>query len=123
VKLKQREIFAAWLDERIAENTAKEQRLCAESRADEAIFVHMETNIYRVFKTAFAAGIRSCGDDEEALGVFFRQKLILIPASWHESVVKAVQCGDLEAAHVETRKLAAADEVKTAFYRIWSAEE
>lgn len=54
--------------------------------------------------------------------IFFKQKLITIPATWHETVVKAVQHGDLEAAHVETRKIAAADDIKAAFYRIWETE-
>jgi len=112
----------AWFDERIADCQKLEKTQRAESRADEAIFTRIENNIYQVFKTVFAAAIKAHGDDDAAIGDFFKQKLITIPATWHETVVKAVQHGDLEAAYVETRKIAAADDIKAAFYRIWEAE-
>ena len=111
-----------WFDARIEETRQREQQLRRDSRADEAIFARIENNIYQVFKTVFAAAIKAHGDDDAAVGDFFKQKLITIPATWHETVVKAVQHGDLEAAHVETRKIAAADDIKAAFYRIWETE-
>lgn len=112
----------AWFDARIAECRQREQQQKQDLRADEAIFTRIENNIYQVFKTVFAAAIKVHGDDDAAVGDFFKQKLITIPATWHETVVKAVQHGDLEAAHVETRKIAAADDIKAAFYRIWETE-
>lgn len=110
-----------WFSERLSECLRREQQLIRSARAGEALFVRIEHNVYQMFKNAFAETVRTCGDDENAVGEQFKQKLILLPAGWHTSVVQAVQNGDLEAAHVETRKLAAADEVKTAFYRIWEA--
>lgn len=117
-----RTAVSAWLDEQYAACSAREQQLCADDRAEEAAGVRIERDVYQSFRMVFAAAVKTAGEDDAALGDFFKQKLLLIPGTWHAIVQQAVKDGDLASAHIETIKLATAEEIKKTFYRLWDAE-
>ena len=108
-----------YFETRIADCKTQEQLLTADDRADEAVFAKIRTNVWDVFRTVFSAAVKSCGSDDEKTEQFFLAKTQQIPQNWRASLQKAEEHGDTEKAHLERIKLDTADEVTTAFQKIW----
>lgn len=110
-----------YLEKRIVQCKAQEQRLAADERKSEAIFARVQTNVYDIFKTMLAAGEKAAGGDEEKLKLFFMQKLEQIPQNWHAAFAEAKAHGDVEKEHIERLKLEVVEEIRTEAARLWEA--
>lgn len=72
----------AFFEEQLAGCSQRKQALLADEREDEATFEKIKANIYDVFRTALAAGVNTCGQDEAKLSSFFAVRLQQIPSNW-----------------------------------------
>ena len=95
---------------RIEECTAEEAGLNAEDRKDEAVFAKIRGNVFDIFRTVYAAGVKAVGQ-ERAAG-FLRDKLDTIPQSWETALEKARAHGEADKVCIETVKLEAVREIK-----------
>lgn len=114
-----REAVNAYFNKKVLDRKALARTLADDGRVDEADFAKIELNIFELFHTVFSAALKASGDDDRAVGDFFLAKLEEIPRNWREAFEKAQSYGNVEKAHVESIKLAAAGDIRTAFLNIW----
>lgn len=94
----------------IAACAAEEARLNAEDRKDEAVFAKIRGNVFDIFRTVYAAGVKAVG--QERAEAFLREKLNTIPKSWETALEKARAYGEADKACIETVKLDAVREIR-----------
>ena len=111
--------FITWIEAQIEAHRSACQQLINDDRGDEAVFEKVRMNICDIFKTVMNAGLKAVGEDEKALGAFFRGRIEQIPGSWRTSLQNALRSGDTEKAHLEQIKLETAGEIEKVFVQIW----
>lgn len=105
----------AYLTTQQQECAAQQAALRQEGRADEAVFQQIRLNVFQLSGAVLdAAGKQPEGEQ------FFRQRMEQIPANWQAAREKALLHGNETQAHLESIKLRAAEEIRSAFERIWS---
>lgn len=113
--------FQAFFADRLAQCQQNAEALRSEGREDEAIFEKIRANVYDIFRTVLSVAQNTCGEDAEAVGHFFRQRLQQIPTSWQAACEKAAAHGDSEKMHLEQLKLETLREIRTEFDALWEA--
>lgn len=111
--------LSSFLEERVALCHQRQEALHSDGREDEAVFEKIRSNIYDIFRTVLSAGVKACGEDTQALGTFFHQRLLQIPQSWEASYHRAREHGDTEKMHLEQIKLDAAHQIREKFESLW----
>ncbi|MBQ8654080.1 MAG: hypothetical protein IJ507_04005 [Clostridia bacterium] len=106
-----------YLAERQQSCLAHQETLQADGRADEGVFERIRANVFGV-----AEAVLKAADAQKEPEQFFRMRMEQIPAAWEKSLEQAQFHGDAVKAHLEKIKLEAAEEIRTAFDRIWSDE-
>lgn len=104
----------------IAACAVEEKRLAGQERKDEAVFAKIRGNVFDIFRTVLAAGVKAVG--EEKAVDFLREKLDTIPKSWQTAKAQAETHGQVEKAHIEGVKLDAVREIREAIEKIWREE-
>ena len=107
-----------YFDENLAGCKARERRLRAEQRQDEAVFEKIRGNVFDVFKTILTVARRK-EQDEDSIRRFFRQRLEQIPQGWVESLQKAEAHGDTEKAYIERIKLETVAAIRAQTEKLW----
>lgn len=115
------EKFTAWLGSQIAACEKRREQLLADDRSDESDFEKIKANIYDIFRTVFTAALKTNNNDADAAKRFFLLKTEEIPANWKAAYDRAKQHDDAHKMQTESIKLETAQEIKTAFERIWEA--
>lgn len=127
IKLKRREkpmkqkieAMNVYFARQIAACNQKEQALRQDERQDEAVFEKIRANVYDIFRTALAAGVRTCGEDEAAVKQFFLQKLRQIPFAWEKAREAAAQHGDDARVQLEDIKLEVVQQIRAQLAMSW----
>lgn len=96
--------FLTWCDERIADCAAQEKILKSDGRADEAVHVQIQSNVYGIFRSVHTA---LKGDRALVL-----DRLAKIPTAWEKHLALAEAHGDSAAAHIERIKLQTVEEIR-----------
>ena len=99
---------------------AEETRLNEQERKDEAVFAKIRGNVFDIFRTVYAAGVKAVGEEQAA--AFLREKLDTIPQNWRTALEQAEAHGETEKAHIERIKLKAVQEIRSAAEAIWREE-
>lgn len=111
--------FQDFFEEQIALCEQRSNRLLADGRGDEATFEKIKGNIYDIFRTVLTVAVKTCTDDTETVGEFFRLRIEQIPLSWEQSYEKAKTHNDVSKMHLEQTKLDVVQQIKEEFTRIW----
>ena len=112
---RKKNMMKAYLTHQQQACAAQQAALRQEGRADEAVFQQIRLNVFQLS----SAVLDAAGKQPEGEG-FFRQRMEQIPANWHTAREKALQHGNEIQAHLESIKLEAAEEIRSAFDKIWS---
>lgn len=115
--------FQHFFEEQIALCAQRGGQLLADGREDEATFEKIKGNIYDIFRTILALAVKTCADDAEAVGEFFRLRIEQIPSSWELAYEKAKEHNDVSKMHLEQTKLDAVQQIKEEFARIWEGAQ
>ena len=94
-----------FFEERIAGCQKRKAELLADSRADEAVFEQVRSNVYGIFQTIW---------NTRRGNRFFQEKLTEIPLNWHNAAIKAKEFGNAEAELLEMIKLETVGEIRRA---------
>lgn len=112
-----------WFEEQTALCGRRGQELLADDRGDEAVLERIRANIYDVFRTVLSVAVKTCPNQEEAVGRFFLRRAETIPSAWAASYEKARQHHDPVKLRIEQIKLDTAGEIKEHFLRVWEGAE
>ncbi len=118
MKIENYQAMDTWLCEQI-NHTAKEiQRLAADNRNDEAVFMKIRKNIFDIFRSVLTVSRNNSPTDSD----FFLKRLNLIPQSWHACLLSAQAHDDTEKVQLERIKLDTVNEIRMAFMKIVEEE-
>lgn len=113
----------AYFDAEKSKCMEKTADLLADDRGDEANFEKIRCNVYDIFKTVLSVAVKTKGDDEAAVRCFFAQKIAAVPSAWQSALDTAKANNNAAAIHIESLKLAAADDIRRTFEMIWGEEK
>lgn len=111
--------FQNFFEEQITLCEQRYSQLLADGRGDEATFEKIKGNIYDIFRTVLSVAVKTCADDAEAVGGFFRLRIEQIPSSWELAYEKAKEHNDVNRMHLEQTKLDVVRQIKEQFTEIW----
>ena len=109
----------AYFAAKIAACEQRRQELQKDSRADEAAFEKIKSNVYEIFRTVLSAAVTAGQGNEGTVRDFFLKKTEQIPANWRTAYEKAVQHDDAKTMQIEHVKLDTLAEIQNAFQEIW----
>lgn len=115
----QAQAFALFLQQRIANCSAKQAELAADNRTDEAIFERIRGNVFKIFHTVFNVAWKTSGGDYAKAHSFFSDKLDRLPQNWQTALKAAQKHGDVKRITEEQIKLNAWEEIRTQFALLW----
>ena len=111
------EKMKAWLAAQRKACLQRQQELQREERRDEAVFQRIRANVFELSAAVLNAAAKQRDPDG-----FFRLRMQQISSSWASALQTAEAHCDAVQAHLERLKLEAAEEILSAFERIWSEE-
>lgn len=126
-----KELLFDFIDKNIEKTNESVQKLNEEDKKDEANLEKVKLNVYDIFKTMYGASEKKIynpsnkSSDDKKLEEFKLAYLAFfdkIPANWIISLEKAKKHEDFEKIHIEEIKLAAMEEVRSNFLRLWEGQ-
>lgn len=103
--------ITVYFEKRIADCQAAMTALNADNRTDEAVFEKIRMNVFTIFQQVYAASAQASGSDAKKRLDFLNKRLHDIPSAWETSLGAAQRHLDVQKAHIEQIKLAAATEI------------
>lgn len=121
------EKYLSYIDDKISHCNRISEEYKADQRKDEADFERIKVNIYEVFRTLFLSDVKklegkNLEEDkyDNTLYNNYLNRFDTIPANWRASLSRAKEHGDATTQVIEETKLAAAEEIKNQFIKMFT---